>query len=172
MATNNSTATPKELAAQFPDSNRPFAVWYNPAQEGEKHWVVNGHTCEEIAKFDDMATALKHAAKIGKEWDEEARKQAQALAKVNGHDDTVNLSDVDIEEITRRLSEIAFSNLAIAELALDAINGSGENKTYWMTAIEEMAKRNVRGLDACLVRMGEQPMGNFETEFETEFDWK
>lgn len=84
MAKNNSTATPEELALaeQFPSTNRPFGIWFNPTPEVEKHWVVNQESGEVIEEFSDFALALKAAAKNGKEWAAEARKQAQALARV------------------------------------------------------------------------------------------
>lgn len=90
MSGINSTATtPEELAAQFPSTNRPFAVWYNPAPEVDYHWVVNGESCEAIEQFSDVGQALRRAAEIGSEWDAEARKQAEALAEVIEADDAI-----------------------------------------------------------------------------------
>lgn len=84
MAGINSTATtPEELAEQFPITDRPFAVWYNATPEVDHlKWAVNGMDGEAVEDFADMATALKAAAEMGCEWDEDARKQAQALAEV------------------------------------------------------------------------------------------
>ncbi|OGS97715.1 MAG: hypothetical protein A3K04_09645 [Gallionellales bacterium RBG_16_56_9] len=95
MATNNSTATtPEELAEQFPITTRPFAVWYN-SDPGADHrkWAVNDESGDAIKEFADMATALKTAAEMGREWEADAKIQAQALAKVIGADDA-ELSDI------------------------------------------------------------------------------
>jgi hypothetical protein len=66
----------------------------------------------------------------------------------------VNLADADIEQINRRLSQVVLSLIAIEKLAIQAIDGDPEMSPHWMFAIEEMAKANVRGIDACLERMG------------------
>lgn len=87
MATNDSTATtPEELAEQFPGTNRPFAVWCNSdPRVDHRKWAVNGEDGEACADFEDVAQALKAAAEMGAEWDAAAKKQAQALAQVVGH---------------------------------------------------------------------------------------
>jgi len=96
MAEINSTATtPEELAEQFPCTCRPFAVWRNP---DENHiWAVNGEDGHACAEFEDMATALKAAAEMSSEWDAEARKQAEALAKV------IESNDAELLDIQARL---------------------------------------------------------------------
>ena len=86
MATNNSTATThEELAEQFPCTARPFAVWYHSDADDNRYWNVNAEDGCAIKEFEDMATALKAAAEMGREWADEARIQAQALAKVSEH---------------------------------------------------------------------------------------
>src|SRR5450759_4240520 len=158
MTTNNSTATtPEELAAQFPITTRPFAIWYgqDPEVTGRplRHWVVNDEQGEGNESFEDMATALRTAAARGKEWADEARIQAHALAKVMGHDDTENLTASDFEDINNRLYRVVLSQLAIKELAISAACENSEQSQHWIFAIEEMAQSNVRGIDACIQRM-------------------
>ena len=99
MAEINSTATtPEELAEQVPCTARPFAVWYN-SSEGADHrkWAINGEDGEAVEDFEDMATALKAAAEMSSEWDAEARKQAEALAKV------IESNDAELLDIQARL---------------------------------------------------------------------
>lgn len=156
MATNDFTATtPEELAKQFPITGRPFAIWYNaePEAVNNRPWAVNDESGEASQEFDDLATALKAAAEMGKEWADEARRQAQALAKVNEHDNTENLTAADLEAINNRLYRVVISLLAIKELAISALEDS-ELSQHWIFAIEEMALSNVRGIDACIQRMG------------------
>lgn len=168
MTINNSTATTqKELAEQFPITGRPFAVWYgqDPAVTG-RHWVVNDEQGEGNEAFEDMAEALKTAAERGKEWAEEARIQAHALAKVNGHDNTENLTASDLDQINNRLYRVVLSLLAIKELAISALSDS-ELAEHWIFAIEEMALSNVRGIDACIQRMGGTHLLQETPEFES-----
>jgi hypothetical protein len=89
----NSKPTPEELSALFPRTCRPFAVWYNPEECFADHltgchWVVNGDGGLPEEEFEELATALKKAAQMGSEWDADARRQAQALAKIGGHEST------------------------------------------------------------------------------------
>lgn len=82
---DDTATTHEELAEQFPPTNRPFAVWHNSAPEVDNNkWVVNGEDGEACADFADLAKALKAAAEMGAEWDAEAKRQAQTLAKVFG----------------------------------------------------------------------------------------
>lgn len=62
MTTNILTATPEELAKQFPITDRPFAVWYDSVG-GNLKWAVNNDVGEARQEFADMATALKTANK-------------------------------------------------------------------------------------------------------------
>lgn len=85
MANANSTATThEELAEQFPTTNRPFAVWYHQESDDNLRWCVNDDSGHATKEFAELATALKAAAEMGKDWAEEARIQAQALARVTG----------------------------------------------------------------------------------------
>lgn len=164
--------TPEEFAAQFPITARPFAVWYNaePEAVNNRPWALNDDSGEASQEFDDMATALKRAAEMGKEWADEARHQAQELAKVAGADamPKVNLTDADFDDIHFRLSDIGYSLLSIRELALSAADGEPHQIQHYLTAIMEMARADVKGLDACLRKLGSGVvcMGNFESEFD------
>jgi hypothetical protein len=94
MTTNNSTATThKELAAQFPYTDRPFAVWYNPDPKADhRKWAVTGESGIGIGDFADLVEALKTAAEMGgKEWYDEARFQAQTLANLMSETKTVSI---------------------------------------------------------------------------------
>lgn len=104
MATINSTVTtPERLAEQFPCTARPFAVWYNPDPNANHlKWAVNDESGEASEEFEDMATALKVAAEMGKEWADEARIQAQALAKAI----EANNNDAELSDIQARLDRM------------------------------------------------------------------
>lgn len=103
MATRNSTATtPEELEAQFPMTNRPFAVWryIDPDNSQNRVWAVNGMD-GSTAEFQSINSAFKAAQNLAEEWvqkvqkfADDARKQAQALAEVMGAEaDTDALTD-------------------------------------------------------------------------------
>jgi len=114
MAASILTATtPEELAEQFPCTARPFAVWYN-SSEGADHrkWAINGEDGEAVEDFEDMATALKAAAEMSSEWDAEAIKQAQALAKVTGATKPGSIQHIEEYCITMD----AYFDLAMGEI--------------------------------------------------------
>jgi len=101
MAASILTATtPEELAKQFPQTARPFAVWYNddPGCDSRK-WAVNDESGMPTQEFEDMGMALKAAAALISEcgWEEEAKKQAQALAEV------IESNDAELLDIQARL---------------------------------------------------------------------
>lgn len=84
MATYNHTATtPEEFAGLFPNTVRPFAVWYNddPKCDNRK-WAVNDESGEATQEFEDMQTAFKLASEIGKEWEDEARIQRETISQL------------------------------------------------------------------------------------------
>ena len=133
MATANNTATtPEELAEQFPCTARPFAVWYN-SSEGADHrkWAVNGEDGHACAEFENMATALKAAAEMSGEWDAEARKQAQALAKVTG---------ADKQGIIRHVEEYCITMEAYFDLAMSEIEKHNNNEFDGLQFLTEAAK--------------------------------
>jgi|SRR5450759_1964469 len=76
---NKFTATtPENFAEQFPGTCRPFAVWYNPDPNvNNLKWAVNGEDGEAVEEFEDMITALKTAAEMGKEWADESTLHAE-----------------------------------------------------------------------------------------------
>lgn len=78
-----------------------------------------------------------------------------------------NLTDADRKNVNRRLSDIFDSLRAIRELAISAQDS--ERREHYLTAIEEMARSNIKGLDAVLEKLEGGPQGG---NFATEFDWK
>lgn len=54
--------------------------------------------------------------------------------------------------------------LALHKLAIS--HGNGVDGDTLATAVESMTKQAFRSLDACIVRLGDIPMGNFSEEFE------
>ena len=89
MATDNHTATtPEEFAKLFPETRRPFAVWFNSDPEC-LNWAVNDAQGDDKA-FEDMETAFKMAEEMGKEWGDEARSQALVIANLRGGNTTAN----------------------------------------------------------------------------------
>lgn len=84
-------------------------------------------------------------------------------------DSTLPLSAEDIAAIDWRLQEVVHSCLAIHQLAIDAVDSSDTTiAERYMTAIKEMARSNVKGICACLDKLANTRMGNFETEFDRE----
>lgn len=147
MATNNSTATtPEEFAEQFPCTARPFAVWYNPDPNANHlKWAVNNESGEASEEFEDMATALKAAAEMGREWADEARIQAQALAKVSEH---YNIEGGTTADIIQTASDYCYSMSAFFDLAEREIKEHGSTD---LDGIEFL----VKGAKAELFRFSE-----------------
>lgn len=173
MAGINSTATtPEELAKQFPITGRPFAVWYDPQLEvSARPWVVNnesGDACDEF--FFDLNTALKVAAERGKEWADEARIQAQALAEAIKEDANKNGAVATLNDVRSTLMEVqgtaidelfglralAFAGMAVGEDAIGEcsdIPGSGipgealETMVRLLQKIADDADRTISKID-------------------------
>lgn len=84
MATKDHTATTsEEFARLFPDTNRPFAVYYTTHPEaGDCRWCINDEDGTPLNQIEDMEVAFKLAEEKGKEWREEARLQELAIAKL------------------------------------------------------------------------------------------
>lgn len=152
MADADSTATPAELAEQFPCTGRPFAVWYNQDAEDNRYWVVNDQegnsNSEEDSKsvFEDFAAALKFAAKLYAEsgWEAEARRQAQALAEVCGQSTT---------QPTPEQMKVAFdqiANLATGLQSLCNIEGGQQLACVLPLAVESIAAQIGWIADKCI----------------------
>jgi len=74
------------------------------------------------------------------------------------------LTKKDLGEISTRLTEAAFSLLAMHQLAIDAQQADANE--WYLIAIREMSRSTFRGLDACIERLTHAPaIGNFATEF-------
>lgn len=117
--------TPEQMAEQFPNTKRPFAVWYNTEEcfadpdAGNRRWVVNGDDGLPHEEFEDMTTALKIAAELGAEWDEEARIQALALANILEEDELQPLADAGLDKI---LNDFELSAPIIDEDTLEKLD--------------------------------------------------
>lgn len=57
MANQDSTATPEQLAEQFPCNTDPFGVWYNQDEESYT-WAVNDENGDGISNAMHYETAL------------------------------------------------------------------------------------------------------------------
>jgi hypothetical protein len=75
----------------------------------------------------------------------------------------LRLTQKDQGEITVRLTDILNSLRAIHRLAIEGLDQ--EHCECYMIAIAEMARANVRGVDAVNVRLGALQAGNFANEF-------
>ena len=107
-----------------------------------------------------------------------AEKRDQAEAEANAHieahvrmyeDPLASLTNKDIQAIENRLYGVLLSCSAIHELATDSIGDNFENAEHVLTAVKEMARANVKGLDACIERLTHRPAsGAFAEELEIE----
>lgn len=75
----------------------------------------------------------------------------------------LRLTQTDQDEITERLTDILHSLRAIHRLAIEGMDSP--NCELFMIAISEMARANVKGVDAINVRLGAIESGNFMNEF-------
>lgn len=78
------------------------------------------------------------------------------------------MTNGDLMAIERRLSDVLMSCASIHQLAADALCGHGVDGTdHYLKAIEEMARANVKGLDACIEKIAGGPhSGLFARELE------
>jgi len=96
--------------------------------------------------------------------------EAEAKARIEEREDPLaSLTNKDIQAIENRLYGVLMSCSAIHELAKDAIGNNLENTESIMIAVKEMARANVKGLDACIEKLTHCPAsGNFAEELEIE----
>ena len=90
--------------------------------------------------------------------------ESERSAMNNTDNAMVSLTGKDIDDVTHRLHEVIHSLRAIHQMSIDAT--MDESLEFTMIAIGEMARANVKGIDACLERIGGCSTGNFASEFE------
>lgn len=106
--------------------------------------------------------------------DEAAEQQSRTITAIeatrNRRDNPIaHLTNKDIRAIENRLYGVLMSCSAIHELATDSIGDNFENAEHVLTAVKEMARANVKGLDACIERLTHCPAsGAFAEELEIE----
>ncbi len=83
-------------------------------------------------------------------------------------DSTLALSVEDIAAVDSRLQDVVHSLRAIYRLAAIAMDDNGDDVEHYLNAVKEMARANVKGVCACLDKLTNARMGNFETEFDRE----
>ena len=127
MANNDSTTTHEELAGSFPITTRPFAVWFDDDLVGCSHkWQVNNKSGESIQAYADFASALKFAAEASSEWDNEAKKQTQVHAEINGCD-TVRITMINLPpDILEHFYDLRALAMSASALSLDFDKESDE----------------------------------------------
>lgn len=100
---------------------------------------------------------------------ESAERMAKMEADRQYRDNIIGrMTNADMVAIERRLAEVLQSCAAIHEIAIDLCCGSnsGDSAAY-LKAIEEMARANVKGLDACIEKIAGGPhSGLFADELE------
>ena len=106
--------------------------------------------------------------------DEAAEQQSRTITAIeatrNRRDNPMaHLTSKDIQAVENRLYGVLLSCSAIHALATDSIVDNFENAEHVLTAVKEMARANVKGLDACIERLTHSPAsGAFAEELEIE----
>jgi hypothetical protein len=75
---------------------------------------------------------------------------------------TSNLTAREITDVSNRLEDILHSMRAIHEFADHTEDG--KQVEHFHNAIREMARSNIRGLDACIKKLSGRFSGEFESE--------
>lgn len=75
---------------------------------------------------------------------------------------TSNLTAREITDISDRLDAVLHSMRAIHELADHSADG--KQVEHFHNAIREMARSNIKGLDACIKKLSGRFSGEFESE--------
>jgi hypothetical protein len=100
---------------------------------------------------------------------ESAERMAKAEAASQYRADIIGrMTNADMRAIERRLAEVLQSCSAIHQIANDLVCGvAGDEPEPYLLAIEEMARSNVKGLDACIEKIAGGPhSGQFAEELE------
>ena len=115
----------------------------------------------------EVVGILKNIAQAADERD-------QAETRLEAHSNEIgnpiaHLTNADIRAVENRLYGVLQSCSAIHALATDSIGGNFENAECVLTAVKEMARANVKGLDACIEKLTRCPAsGVFAEELEIE----
>jgi len=118
----------------------------------------------------NVIALAKQLDQLDKETAErQAKREAETAAlRDRSEHPTKYIGDADIIEVSQRMSDIVLSLLAmrmIGDMAADAEDS--ETAGNYSSVIKEMARANIKGLDACIGRlMGGQQFGSFSTEFD------
>lgn len=75
-----------------------------------------------------------------------------------------HLTDSDFEDISIRLGDVFHSLRAMQRFATAEFED--EMNEHFKSMVAEMSRANMKGLDACIQRLGWPPMGNFASEFD------
>ncbi len=106
--------------------------------------------------------------------DETAAREAERSARAEaiadrGEHPMKYLTDEDITEVSQRIEVVALSLLSIRQIAGEIIEADRNAAANFAFAIQEMARANVKGIDACIERLAGGPaLGNFAGEFSDE----
>ncbi len=108
--------------------------------------------------------------------DEAAELQSRTIAAIEAtrnrlDNPLAHLKNEDIQAIENRLYAVLHSSVAIRQLASDACacGGSDESPEAYLVAIQEMARANAKGLDACIQKLdGGHGVGCFTGELATD----
>jgi hypothetical protein len=124
-----------------------------------------GMSGDDPTPLDERTRRLASLARI---WIEQERQdQAATLADSKRKFEGKGISPADIKTVRDRVGEIADAVNAIHGVAWRAIDDGPEEREQALTLIFEAARSAVRALDACQVKLGGAPMGNFSDDLAT-----
>jgi hypothetical protein len=123
----------------------------------------------QFAQFANIKAISKELVQMEEEREaSEAKREAEMEAIMDRRDHPLkHLADDDILKVSERIGDVLQSLLSIHQIAGDVFEADTETAARYGLAIKEMARANIKGLDACMERLtGGPAFGNFATEFD------
>lgn len=133
------------------------------SSSAQKGVTISGEAHSALMEF--MASTDRRIAAAADSAERLAKMEADRQIR---EDYIGRLTNADMRAIENRLCEVLQSCAAINRLAIDSYCSTDIcSADHFMKAIEEMARANVKGLDACISKIaGAAYSGLFENELE------
>lgn len=122
----------------------------------------------QFAQFANIKAISKELVQMEEERAaSEAKEKAESEARMDRRDHPLKyLADDDVLEVNLRINDVLQSLLSIHQIAGELFDSDPDATANYGVAFKEMARANIKGLDACVERLtGCGNFGNFAGEF-------